>query len=100
MSELSCRIGRARSERGCGYEAGIQAAAEREQELRRAGGNLFRVPKTQDKIRRLCAAAGPEYAQALLAYLTTDISWERTCMDYGLSQETLTRLRRRFYDAW
>lgn len=56
--------------------------------------------KTQDKIRRLCAAAGPEYAQALLAYLTTDISWERTCMEYGLSQETLTRLRRRFYDAW
>lgn len=63
--------------------------------------NFTRQPKkTQDKIRRLCAAAGPEYAQALLAYLTTDISWERTCMEYGLSQETLTRLRRRFYDAW
>ena len=63
--------------------------------------NFARQPKkTQDKIRRLCAAAGPEYARALLAYLTTDISWERTCMEYGLSQETLTRLRRRFYDAW
>lgn len=56
--------------------------------------------RVQRKIRKLCEYAGREYAPALFVYLTTDISWQRTVMDYGISEETLLRARRRFYDAW
>lgn len=57
-------------------------------------------PGVQKKIRDLCENVGQEYAPALLAYLTTDISWQQTCIQYAMSEETLRRMRRKFYNAW
>lgn len=63
--------------------------------------NYSRQPKRiQEKIRRLCERAGGEYSDALFHFLTTDISWQRTCMDYYISEATLCRIRRRFYESW
>lgn len=56
--------------------------------------------KMQEKIRRLCDKAGGEYREALFRFLTTNISWQRTCMEFYISEATLCRIRRRFYELW
>lgn len=56
--------------------------------------------RIKKKIERLCEQAGGEHAEALFRYLTTDISWQQTCMDYYISENTLARARRRFYESW
>ena len=54
----------------------------------------------RSKIDRLITEAGGEHAAALKAYLTTRASWERVTMDYFISNSTLDRIRRRFYELW
>lgn len=54
----------------------------------------------QGKIDRLCETAGGEYAGALKRYMTTADSWERVVMEEHISDATLTRCRKRFYDSW
>lgn len=54
----------------------------------------------QKKIERLCAKAGGAYGCALFDFLTTDKSWEQVTADYYISEATLTRVRRRFYELW
>lgn len=63
--------------------------------------NYARQPEhIKRKIERLCVQVGGDYAEALFRYLTTDISWQQTCMDYYISEATLSRIRRRFYESW
>lgn len=56
--------------------------------------------KVRQKIDRLCASAGGEYATALKAYLTTDADWIWICRKYAISESTLDRIRRRFFESW
>lgn len=56
--------------------------------------------KVREKIQKVCEKAGGDYAQELFVYLTTDISWTQLCMDYYISESTLNRIRRRFYELW
>ncbi len=63
--------------------------------------NYAREPeRVQAKIRRLCKEAGGDYADELFLFLTTDISWQRITTDYFISEATLCRIRRRFYELW
>ena len=52
------------------------------------------------KIDRLCREAGGEYAGALKRYLTTADSWERVVVEEHISEGTLHRCRKKFYESW
>lgn len=56
--------------------------------------------KTKEHIDALIRHAGGDYAPALKAYLTTDIGYQETCDKYYISQSTLDRIKRRFYESW
>ncbi len=52
------------------------------------------------KIDRLCEGAGGEYAPALKEFLTTGADWIGVCAKHHISDRTLERARRRFYESW
>lgn len=52
------------------------------------------------KIDGLCVSAGGEYAPALQEYLMTDADWIFVCQKYHISDRTLDRIRKRFYESW
>lgn len=57
----------------------------------------------QDRIRRICAAcgAGDDAKRcAIFTFMTTGISFRECCMRYYISDSTLDRLRRKFYELW
>ncbi len=54
----------------------------------------------REKIDRLCQRAGGEYAGALKRYLTTGESWERVVVEEHISEGTLHRCRKKFYELW
>jgi len=54
----------------------------------------------QNRIRRLCERAAGEYAAALLEFLTTKADFRYICTKHSISDSTLERARRKFYDLW
>lgn len=54
----------------------------------------------QRKIDRLIHRAGEAYANALREYLLTETSWETVCQQWYVSDRTLQRCVRRFFEAW
>lgn len=79
----------------------VNVSYERQGRIFFACRNFRELPEREKRrIRSLCERVGGEYADALFAYLTTDISWQRTCMDYHISEMTLVRLRKAFYESW
>lgn len=54
----------------------------------------------QEKINNLCMDVAGEYYPALRDILLTDKSIVRISMDSNLSESTLYRLRRKFYERW
>ncbi len=54
----------------------------------------------REKIDRLIHQAGEEYANALREYLLTDTSWAEVCRRWYVSDRTLQRCVRRFFEAW
>ena len=56
--------------------------------------------RTQEKICRLCNRHGGEYSDALFELLTTKRSVVAVAMKYNVSDRTLYRLRREFYEGW
>lgn len=54
----------------------------------------------QRKIDRLCTEAAGEYAGALRRYLTTGDSWQAVVMEEHISEGTLQRCRKKFYESW
>lgn len=54
----------------------------------------------QEKIRTLCREAGGDYADALLAFVTTDYGKQKICADYYISESTLERIVKRYYLAF
>jgi len=58
-----------------------------------------KLPKGQQAlIRSLVREVAPGYEKALLEFLTTDSSAVAVCMKYHLSESTLERLARRYYE--
>lgn len=56
--------------------------------------------KVRDKIDRLCREIGREYADALFEMVTTDKGCTAIAMEHYMSEMTLYKLRRRFYERW
>lgn len=56
--------------------------------------------RRQETIRRLCQECGGEYADALLEFVTTEHGAVAVCMAHHLSQSTLERAVRRYYQEF
>ena len=56
--------------------------------------------KEQEKIRKLCRDVGGEYAGALLEFVTSEKGYTAICMKHHLSQATLYRLVKKFYEGF
>ena len=54
--------------------------------------------KGREAIHRLCQAAGGEYSEALLEFVTTDPTATAICQRHFLSRSTLYRAVRRYYE--
>ena len=57
-------------------------------------------PSQQRKIVDLCLRAGGEYHAALFEFVTTDAGATAVCMRHHLSQSTLERAVRRYYEQF
>ena len=57
-------------------------------------------PGQQRKITDLCLRAGGEYHAALFEFVTTDAGATAVCMRHHLSQSTLERAVRRYYEQF
>lgn len=53
--------------------------------------------KKQETLRRLVRDAGGQHAQALMDYVTGNLSASQVCAKYYISQSTLERLVRKYY---
>lgn len=63
--------------------------------------NYKRLSKReQEKIRRAAERAGGEHAAAILDYMTTDASWRWVCVNHFISDATLQRIRKKFYEEF
>lgn len=56
--------------------------------------------KEREKIRLLCRETGGPYSGALLEYVTAGASAEAVCMKNFISQSTLHRAVRRYYEGF
>jgi hypothetical protein len=54
----------------------------------------------QEKLRQLCRDTAGEYDVALWDYLTTEKGYVGVSMDHNLSQATLFRCVKRFYESF
>lgn len=57
-------------------------------------------PGVRQKIDRLCGSCGGEYADALRALMCDGESITALSMRHYVSESTLLRARRRFYESW
>ena len=56
--------------------------------------------RRRQKIRKMCAEHGGEYADALLEFMTTDQGETKVCARHNLSPSTLRRAKRRYYEGF
>lgn len=54
----------------------------------------------RDKIDRLCASCGGEHSAALRDVMCSLKSITMIALQYSVSESTLYRLRRKFYESW
>ena len=57
-------------------------------------------PEMQEKIRCLCRRAGGGHEEALLTFVTTDMGALEVCSRYFLSESTLERAVKKYYQAF
>lgn len=57
-------------------------------------------PTEQQKIRALCRESGGVYERALFEFVTTDKSATAISMKYHISESTLYRMVRKYYEAF
>lgn len=86
---------------GFRYKRGIRVSYKRQGLIYFTLQNYRALPKEkQEKLRRLCAEAAGEYAKALWDYLTTDKGYVGVSIEHNLSQATLFRCVKRFYESF
>ena len=56
--------------------------------------------KIREKIQRLCDEVGGSYSAALWDVMCTGKSMTRIAMEHYVSDRTLYRLRKKFYEEW
>lgn len=56
--------------------------------------------KEQEKIRLHCREVGGEHEAALLEFVTSEKGYQAICMKHHLSQATLYRLVKKFYEGF
>lgn len=54
----------------------------------------------QEEIRRHCVECGGEYADALFEFVTTPAGATRVCMRHHLSESTLSRAVKKYYERF
>lgn len=54
----------------------------------------------QERIRQLCDEAGGDYSAALMEFVTTDRGATEICMEHYLSEATLHRLVKKYYEGF
>lgn len=54
----------------------------------------------REKIRRLCDECGGAYSAALFEVMTTRRSMTEIALRYAVSENTLYRVRKQFYESW
>ncbi len=57
----------------------------------------------QERIKEICEACadGDSYKRrAIMAFMTTTATWQECCMRYHISDSTMARLRKKFYELW
>lgn len=57
-------------------------------------------PPMQEKIRRLCASCGGEYADALFDVMVSQESITALTLKHHVSEMLLYNLRKKFYESW
>ena len=83
------------------YKRSIKVPYERQGYIYFASLRFAELPTwQQDKIRALCDKCGGEYAGALLEFVTTDMGAVAVCMRHHLSQSTLERAVKKYYEAF
>lgn len=84
---------------GFRYRRGIRANYDRQGYIYFSCKNIDKASvEKQKKLKGLCEDAAGVNAPALWAFLTTDISWQKVCMDHELSSATLFRCVKRLYE--
>lgn len=56
--------------------------------------------RRQEKIRELCREYGGEYSKALFEFVTTDAGATAVCQRNHLSQSTLERVVKKYYEGF
>ena len=83
------------------YKKGICVSYRRQGFIYFTMKNLHLLPEAKrEKLKRLCDEAAGEHSAALWAYLTTEKGYVAVCREFYLSQETLFRAQKRFYEKF
>ena len=86
---------------GFRYKRGIRVSYKRQGMIFFTLQNVRALPPAkQEKLRQLCREAGGEYDEALWEYLTSEKGYVGVSIDHNLSQATLFRCVKRFYEAF
>ena len=86
---------------GFRYKRGIRVSYKRQGMIYFTLQNFHTLPQgKQEKLRQLCREAAGEYDAALWEYLTTEKGYVGVSMDHNLSQATLFRCVKRFYESF
>ena len=83
------------------YKKSIDVPYERQGYIYFASRMFHRLTlRQQQKIIDLCTEAGGEYHAALFEFVTTNNGAAAVCMKHHLSQSTLERAVRRYYEQF
>lgn len=83
------------------YKKSIRVSYKRQGLIHFTMQNVARLPEAKrEKLQKLCQEAAGEYSAALWAYLTTGKSYVSVAQEHALSQDTLFRVQRRFYESF
>lgn len=83
------------------YKRGIKVSYDRQGYIFFLCRRFRTLPKDKkDAIRALCQKTGGPYARALLRFLTTADRATKICMEEYISEATLYRAVKRFYESF
>jgi len=83
------------------YKRSIKLSYERQGYIYFLSRSYSRLPtRKQEKIRQLCDSCGGEYSGALFDFVTTDDGAAAAWPSLHLSQPTLERVVKKYYEAF
>lgn len=83
------------------YKRSIKASYERQGYIYFLSRSYEQLSRSrQEKIRVLCQTCGGEYSKALFEFVTTDEGAVAVCLRHHLSQSTLERVVKKYYESF